>query len=46
MINMFLENKRVRFEINAETASSAELRISTKLLKLASRVYGAVPGGE
>jgi len=46
MINMFLENKRVRFEINAETARSAELRISTKLLKLASRVYGAVPGGE
>jgi hypothetical protein len=46
MINMFLENKRVRFEINAETARSAGLRISTKLLKLASKVYGAVPGGE
>jgi hypothetical protein len=46
MINMFLENKRVRFEINTETARSAGLRISTKLLKLASKVYGAAPGGE
>jgi hypothetical protein len=46
MINMFLENKRVRFEINAETARAAGLRISTKLLKLASKVYGAAPGGE
>jgi len=46
MINMFLENKRVRFEINAEAARSSRLRISTKLLKLASNVHGAVPGGE
>ena len=40
MINMFLEKKRVRFEINEEKARSAGLRISAKLLKLASRVYG------
>ena len=46
MINMFLENKRIRFEINTETARSAGLRVSTKLLKLASKVYGAAPGGE
>jgi hypothetical protein len=46
MINMFLENKRIRFEINTETDRSAGLRVSTKLLKLASKVYGAAPGGE
>jgi hypothetical protein len=40
MINMFLENKRIRFEINEEQAKSAGLRISVKLLKLASKVYG------
>lgn len=41
MINMFIEKKRVRFEINAEAARTAGIRISTKLLRLASRVYGA-----
>jgi YfiR/HmsC-like len=46
MINMFLDNKRIRFEINAEAARSAGLRVSTKLLKLSSKVYGAVPRGE
>jgi hypothetical protein len=40
MINMYLENKRVRFEINAETAGTAGLRISAKLLNLAGTVYG------
>jgi len=46
MINMFLENKRIRFDINAEAARTAGLRISAKLLKLASRVYNAAPRGE
>ena len=46
MINMYLENKRVRFEINVERARSAGLRISTKLLNLAGKVYGAVQAGE
>jgi hypothetical protein len=46
MINMYLENKRVRFEINVERARSSGLRISTKLLNLAGKVYGAVQAGE
>jgi hypothetical protein len=41
MINMFLENKRVRFEINQASAETAGLRISSKLLKLATTVIGA-----
>jgi hypothetical protein len=40
MINMYLDNKRVRFEINARTADAAGLRISAKLLNLAGAVYG------
>jgi hypothetical protein len=46
MINMYLEDKRVRFEINAEAARAAGLRISAKLLKLAGKVYGPSAGGE
>lgn len=46
MINMYLENKRVRFEINAEAARAAGLRISAKLLKLAGTVHGAAQAGE
>jgi hypothetical protein len=46
MINMYLEDKRVRFEINAEAARTAGLRISAKLLKLAGKVYGPSAGGE
>jgi hypothetical protein len=46
MINMYLENKRVRFEINAETAGVAGLRISTKLLSLAGTVHGAAGTGK
>ncbi len=46
MINMYLENKRVRFEINAETAAVAGLRISTKLLSLAGTVHGAAGTGK
>jgi hypothetical protein len=40
MINMYLDHKRVRFEINAETAGAADLRISAKLLNLAGVLYG------
>lgn len=40
MINMYLENKRVRFEINATAAGEAGLRISAKLLNLAGAVRG------
>ncbi len=46
MINLFLENRRVRFEINEEKARAAGLRISVKLLKLASKVYGPMKTGE
>jgi hypothetical protein len=46
MINMYLENKRVRFEINTETAGLAGLRISTKLLSLAGTVYGTARTGK
>jgi hypothetical protein len=40
MINMYLENKRVRFEINASAARAAGLGISAKLMGLAVSVYG------
>jgi YfiR/HmsC-like len=40
MINMYLDNKRVRFEINAKTARTAGLRVSTKLMSLAGMVHG------
>jgi len=43
MINMYLDKKRVRFEINIETAEMAGLRISAKLLSLAGTVYGPGP---
>jgi hypothetical protein len=46
MINMYLENKRVRFEINAETARAAGLRVSTKLMRLAGAVHGGTRTGE
>ncbi len=39
MINLLLENNRVRFEINASASRAAQIGISTKLLKLASRVH-------
>lgn len=40
MINMYLENKRVRFEVNTAAAGEAGLRISAKLLSLAGTVHG------
>ncbi len=45
MINMFLENKHVRFEINQTSAEAAGLMISTKLLKLARTVYSSGANG-
>lgn len=46
VINFYLEQKKVRFEINMTAAQQAGLTISSKLLKLAGSVYGASPGGE
>ena len=38
MITFHIEENKVRFEINAEAAQRAGLRISSQLLKLATRV--------
>lgn len=46
MINFYLDQKKVRFEVNAAAARQAGLIISSKLLKLAGSVYGASPAGE
>jgi len=46
IINFYLEQKKVRFEVNAAAARQAGLIISSKLLKLAGSVYGASPAGE
>jgi hypothetical protein len=46
IINFTMQNKKVRFEINAEAARRAGIKISSKLLKLASTVYGAAPAGD
>lgn len=40
MINFYMENKRVRFEINPKAAMHAGLRISSKLLRIARIVGG------
>jgi hypothetical protein len=40
MINFFVEGTKMRFQINKDAASSAGLKISAKLMSLASR-----PGG-
>jgi hypothetical protein len=39
MVNFYLEQNRVRFEINAEVASRAGLKMSSQLLKLARIVH-------
>ena len=39
-INFFIEGKKVRFEINPESAKRANLRVSSKLLRLARVVEG------
>jgi hypothetical protein len=41
MIRLFLEGKKVRFEINRPAAESARLRISSQLLLLAKNVVGS-----
>jgi hypothetical protein len=41
IINMFLEDSRVRFEINQAAAAKAHLQISSKLLRLAKVVGDA-----
>lgn len=38
IVNFLTEDKKVRFEINAAAAKKSELRISSKLLRLAKRV--------
>jgi hypothetical protein len=43
MVNFYLEENRVRFEINREAAARARLRLSSQLLKLARIVRE--PGG-
>lgn len=40
MIGFFLENNKVRFEINLEAAERAKLKISSRLLLLAKNVVG------
>ena len=40
-INFVMKNKKVRFEINQQRAEKADLKISSKLLKLASIVEDA-----
>lgn len=46
IINFYLENRKVRFEINTAAARRAGLTISSKLLKLAGAVYGAAQAGD
>ncbi len=44
MIGFFLEDNKVRFEINLEAAERAKLKISARLLTLAKRVIGGPKG--
>ena len=44
MIGLFLEDNKVRFEINAGAAQQAQLKISARLLALASKVIGGPKG--
>ena len=41
MIQLFSENNRVRFDINVNAATRANLKLSSKLLSLARAVGGA-----
>ena len=41
IINFIMQDNRVRFEINPEAADRAGLRISSKLLQLATIVHDA-----
>src|ERR1019366_9206706 len=44
MINFFLEGTKMRFQINKDAATSAGLKISSKLMSLASRPGGCHAG--
>jgi YfiR/HmsC-like len=44
MIGFFLEDNKVRFEINVEAAEHAKLKISARLLALAKTVIGGPKG--
>jgi hypothetical protein len=44
MIGLFLEENKIRFEINLETTTQANLKISARLLALAKRVIGGPRG--
>jgi hypothetical protein len=44
VINFRMEDRRVRFEINAEAAEEEGLRISSQLFKLAIRIIGDARG--
>lgn len=43
-VNFVMKNKKVRFEINQQRATTANLKISSKLLKLADIVEGVSEG--
>jgi hypothetical protein len=42
MVNFFIEDRRIRFEINPQAAARSGLRISSQLLNL-SRIVDAKP---
>jgi hypothetical protein len=44
MIGFFLEDNKVRFEINLGAAEQAKLKISARLLTLAKTVIGGPKG--
>jgi len=46
IINFYLDQNKIRFEINAASARKTGLSISSKLLKLANVVYGLAPSGD
>ena len=46
IINFFVENQRVRFEINLKAAERAGLKLNPQLLRLARVVDAWAPGGE
>jgi len=43
IMRLFLENNRVRFSVNQQSADRAGLQISSRLLRLARAVIGAGP---
>jgi hypothetical protein len=46
MINLIVEDKKIRFEINNFTANQAKLKISSQLLRLAKKVDEKKPSQE